>query len=286
MDFLNSKDDFFKIGNIAILQKNTRNDVYDFNFRHYFDCQSVVSEIQEPVLLHMGAVDNYPKLESELESMGMHLLIDNDEHLRCSTIEKWYPVLKEKTPYTKVYDELPDADILQEAFSFPIFIKGNRQTNKHNRRKCIIENAEDYEELRKTWAEDNILFWQKAAVREYLPLLTVDDTSYPEQVPVSYEFRFFYFDGKCVGYGPYWYMGNLYDMNPKHLESALELANWASTKMNSIFIAIDLAMTAEGKWIIIEVNDAQESGFVGAEPIKLWTNIIDAAQNYQRQTTK
>ena len=75
-------------------------------------------------------------------------------------------------------------------------------------------------------------------------------------------------------------------MNPKHLESALELANWASTKMNSIFIAIDLAMTAEGKWIIIDVNDAQESGFVGAEPIKLWTNIIDAAQNYQRQTTK
>ena len=63
MDFLNSKDDFFKIGNIAILQKSTRNDVYDFNFRHYFDCQSVVSEIQEPVLLHMGAVDNYPKLE-------------------------------------------------------------------------------------------------------------------------------------------------------------------------------------------------------------------------------
>ncbi len=32
------------------------------------------------------------------------------------------------------------------------------------------------------------------------------------------------------------------------------------------------------KWIIIEVNDAQESGFVGVNPFKLWNCTIDAMQ--------
>ena len=52
-------DDFFTIGNIAVLQRKTGNEVYDFDFRHHFDCQSVFSEISEPVLLHIGAVEDY-----------------------------------------------------------------------------------------------------------------------------------------------------------------------------------------------------------------------------------
>ena len=32
------------------------------------------------------------------------------------------------------------------------------------------------------------------------------------------------------------------------------------------------------KWIIIEVNDGQESGFVGGNPFKLWNCTIDAKQ--------
>lgn len=271
-------DDFMQIGNIALLCKKTGNDVYDFDFRNHFDCKSVVSEIDMPVLLHIGAVQNYEEVETMLDSMGMRLLVNNDEHLRCSTIEQWYPLIAEKTPFTKIYDELPDVSELLKDFSFPVFIKGNRQTNRHNKSQCIIENERDYAQLKENWAKDSILSWQKVAVREFVPLQTIDATSYPDMVPISYEFRFFCVAGKCVAYGPYWYMGNKYAMQSEDEKQAVIISEWAAGKVGASFIAVDLAKTADGKWIVIEVNDAQESGFVGVKPLVLWKSVIEALQ--------
>ena len=271
-------DDFFSIGKISIVNRTTCNDRYDFNFRNYFDCKSVVSETENPILLHIGAIEEYAGIEACLEEMGMKLLVHEAEHLRCSTIEKWYPSLKEKTPFTIIYDELPTVNRLLENFSFPVFVKGNRQTNRHRKAQCIIEDADAYERLRIEWEKDPVLHWQKVAVREYVPLLTIDEVSFPDQVPISYEFRFFYFEGKCMGYGPYWYMGHSYSILPEDISPAFELADWAAERLMVTFPAIDLAKTASGEWIIIEVNDAQESGFVGLNPIPLWKNTIDAMQ--------
>ena len=279
MDIRRISDDFFAIGNIAFLKRDTGNDVYDFNFRNNFDCKSVVSEVDAPVLLHIGAIEDYAGIESELDKMGMKLLVHEAEHLRCSTIEKWYPVLKDRTPFTKVYDELPDVQEILKDFSFPVFIKGNRQTNRHKRSQCIIENVEQYEVLREEWKHDSILSWQKVAVREYVPLLEIDSDSFPDQVPISYEFRFFYFEGKCMAYGPYWNMGQQYSLPDNELQEVLELTDWAAERLGVIFPAIDVAKTASGEWIIIEVNDAQESGFVGINPLVLWKNTINAMQD-------
>ncbi len=272
-------DDFFTIGNIAVLQRKTGNDVYDFDFRNHFECKSVISEIKPPILLHIGAVEDYAGIENMLEQMGMKLLVNEAEHLRCSTIEGWYPALKEKTPFTKMYDVLPPVEEILKDFSFPIFIKGNRQTNRHKKSQCIIEDKEAYERLRTEWDCDSILSWQRVAVRDYVPLKAIDSTSYPDMVPISYEFRFFYFEGKCMAYGPYWYMGNRYSLDERDLAEVLKLTDWAAEKLAVTFPSIDIAKTASGEWIIIEVNDAQESGFVGVNPISLWNNTIEAAQN-------
>ena len=278
MDFRKISDDFFTIGNIAILKKDTGNDVYDFNFRNNFDCKSVVSEGDVPVLLHIGAIEDYAGIEAGLEELGMKLLVHEEEHLKCSTIENWYPALKDRTPFTKIYDELPDGQEILKDFSFPIFIKGNRQTNRHRRSQCIIENLEQYNALRDEWKYDSILSWQKVAVREYVPLLEIDSESYPDQVPASYEFRFFYFEGKCMAYGPYWYLGKKYSLPESELTEVLKLTDWAAEQLGAIFPAIDVAKTASGEWIIIEVNDAQESGFVGVNPLVLWNHTITAMQ--------
>lgn len=86
MDLRQVSDDFFTIGNIAVLQRKTGNEVYDFDFRNYFECKSVVTEIKDPILLHIGAVEDYAGIENMLEQMGMKLLVHEAEHLRCSTI--------------------------------------------------------------------------------------------------------------------------------------------------------------------------------------------------------
>ncbi|MEI3218504.1 MAG: hypothetical protein V8S08_01340 [Lachnoclostridium sp.] len=96
MDIRQVSDDFFKIGEMAILYKTTFNDVYDFDFRNYFECKSVISGVDKPVLLHIGAVEDYSGVTALLDEMGMEPLVPEEEHLRCSTMEGWYPVLREK----------------------------------------------------------------------------------------------------------------------------------------------------------------------------------------------
>ncbi len=191
-------DDFFTIGDIAILQKMIGNIGYDFAFRNHFACRSVIMDNDKPVLLRIGAPDDYAEVERILQEKNMSLLMPLEDHLRCSEIENWYPLLKDKTPYTRIYGELPPVEELVKHFSFPVFIKGSRQTDRHNKSKCIIEDARAYEELRLDWKKSKILSWQKAAVREYVPLQTIDRESFPNMVPISYEFRLFYFMGQCM----------------------------------------------------------------------------------------
>lgn len=279
MELRQAYDDFIQIGDVAILIKRTDNGVYDFDFRNHFKCKSVVSEIDAPVLLHVGTVEDYEGLEAMIESMGMKLLVHYAEHLRCSTIEKWYPMIKDKTPYTQMYDELPDVAEIEKKFSFPVFIRGNHRTNRHKKAQCIVDSAGAYEQLRKDWKNDASLSRQKVAVREYVKLQTVDDASGPEMVPISY--RFFYFEGECVGYGPRRSMGNKYTMNPGDARDAIKLAEWAAGRIGVSFVAVDLAKTAEGDWIIIELNDAQESGYAGLNPLTLWYRTIAMTQVYR-----
>ncbi len=279
MTFRNFSDDFFTIGNLAVLQRMTHNGSYDFDFRNHFDCKSVFAQTDAPVLLHIGAVENYAEVEKAVVEMGMKLLIPEQEHLKYSTIERWYPMIQERTPFTRVYDALPSLDKLGADFSFPIFVKGNRQTSRHDRSKCIIETAEAYEKLQQEWNRDSILSWQKVAVREYVPLQPVQAESYPGQVPISYEFRFFYANGRCVGYGQYWHTDSPYTLQPEDYEAALSTADWAAERLGVVFAAIDLAKTASGQWIIIEVNDGQESGFAELNPISLWNRVISTLQD-------
>jgi len=68
-------------------------------------------------------------------------------------------------------------------------------------------------------------------------------------------------------------------MDERELVEVLKLTDWAAEKLAVTFPSIDVAKTLSGDWIIIEVNDAQESGFVGVNPITLWNSTIEAAQN-------
>jgi hypothetical protein len=41
------------------------------------------------------------------------------------------------------------------------------------------------------------------------------------------------------------------------------------------FLAVDVAQTTSGEWIVIECNDGQESGYAGVSPFALWQSIVD-----------
>ena len=96
----------------------------------------------------------------------------------------------------------------------------------------------------------------------------------PGKVPCKYEFRTFWYGGTCVGFGPYWYQIPPYPIEDREKEKALTIAGEVASCVNVPFLVIDLAQTEDGEWIVIECNDAQESGYAGIPPKVLWDNVL------------
>lgn len=80
--------------------------------------------------------------------------------------------------------------------------------------------------------------------------------------------------GQCVGHGPYWYQVAPYK-HPR-IDEGLAVAATVAARVPVPFLVVDLAMTADDEWIVIECNDAQESGHAGIPPLMLWRNVIEA----------
>jgi hypothetical protein len=52
------------------------------------------------------------------------------------------------------------------------------------------------------------------------------------------------------------------------------MAREAVRRLNVPFVVIDIAKTADGRWIVIECNDAQETGYTGLPAKALWERVL------------
>jgi hypothetical protein len=97
---------------------------------------------------------------------------------------------------------------------------------------------------------------QGVVYRRYVPLRSFGRGS--NDLPLTNEWRFFYFQQTRLSYAYYWPGSDFLEAAsiPAHaLELADEIAGIASRHVN--FFALDLAETEQGDWILIELNDGQ-----------------------------
>lgn len=59
---------------------------------------------------------------------------------------------------------------------------------------------------------------------------------------------------------------------------ALTPAEEVARRLDVPFLVVDAAQRRDGSWVIIETNDAQESGYCGVSPVALWRAIVEAEQ--------
>ena len=251
--------------------------VYDFDFDLNFRCTHPHAfDHEERCILRTGAVPDYESRFEEMLGWGLRLVNSPDEHALASQLEHWYPFIADLTPRTEVFDRLPSVADIEYRFSWPIFLKGSRQTSKHSTSLSVIENATAYKSAAEAYVIDDILHWQKAVVREFVPLSPVAGSIHGKIAP-SLEYRSFWWDGRCVGWGRYWYQVPPYGC--KDAAVGLAMAQEAARRLKVPFLVIDFAKTAQGNWIIIECNDGQESGYSTIEPRSLWNRVLfgDAA---------
>ena len=249
-------------------------DKYDFDFSLHFECRHP-AWLDEPVraVARMGAAPDYAVRYEELQRWGITLVHDPSEYERVSLLPRWYPLLEGMTPRSYWFESLPRADQIEETLDYPIFLKGERQTNRHNREQSIIEGPEQMRRVLAQWGADPILGWQRVVARRFIELRPVT-ADLGAGLPHVFEFRSFWWRGVCVGIGPYW-SSPPYGLTTAERSAALELGAEAASRVGVTFLVLDLAQTKEGEWIVIECNDGQDSGYMGVDRVRMWRRILE-----------
>jgi hypothetical protein len=255
--------------------------IYDFDFRKWFHCQSPYERPPNIcAVARVGAVTDYDRFYRDCREEGITLIHSPEEHVRASQLHKWYPLISDLTPRSVCFTGKPPLAEVKAKFSWPVFMKGARQTSRHQRKLSIIESDADFCEAIDSFSRDPILAWQDVVCREFVPLRKINDSAEDStKLPRSFEFRTFWWKGKLAGAGRYWWEGEPYDWTEKERTVALSVGEEAARRAAVPFLVVDLAQTATGRWIVIECNDAQESGYAGVSPIGLWQKIVD----YERE---
>jgi len=246
---------------------------YDFAFEEQFPCtHPIFLEREISAIARMGSAPDYPRRFAEMREWNIRLINSPEEYLRSSLLPYWYPAISEFTPRSVWFDDIPTADQISSHFEFPIFIKGERQTNQHSRSQSIIESKEALRRLLDEWSSETILWWQRLVCREYARLRPVAKDS-GTTIPKTYEFRTFWFQGELVGLGRYWVSEN-YEISQRGLERIREIGHIVAARLRVPFLVIDFAETCDGTWLVIECNDGQDSGYVGVNAREMWRKVI------------
>ena len=159
-------------------------------------------------------------------------------------------------------------------FDWPVFVKGSRQTSRHRADLAIARSPGEFDRIMAAYREDTILSWQPVVCRELAHLRPVDGGT-GNKVPAAFEFRTFWWRGELAGSGPYWSGFCEYDWTEEERRQGLEVARTAAGSLGVPFLVVDVAQTVSGEWIVIECNDAQESGYAGVSPFALWSQVLE-----------
>lgn len=247
--------------------------VYDLAFDQLLACDR---PYERPAVVEavarVGAFDDHAACHAALLGDGIRLVNDPAQHLRATRLPRWYPLLEDLTPRSLWFDGPPDPHVVGETLGWPVFLKGARQTSRHRRRLSIVAGPDELRRALDEYVEDPILGWQEVVCRRLERLRPVEDPD-PERIPSSYEFRTFWWRGQLVGCGRYWWEGRDYDLAPDERGPALAVAREAARRVDVPFLVVDVAQRADGAWIVIECNDAQESGYAGVPRLPLWQEV-------------
>lgn len=265
-------------GELAIGARSVGSPVYDFDFRTLVACRSLHGgDAADEIVLRVGAIADYAALEQALGEIGLRVVNDLAAHLLASELPRWYPALEGDTPRSVWFSSPPSAsEVLQAGFRWPVFIKGARQTSRHKADRAIARDAEDFERVMGLFRADGILAWQSVVVRQFLPLRIVEMAN-PGGLPAAFEFRTFWWRGELVGSGPYWRDTPAFRWSRSERQEALAVARRAARAVEVPFLVVDVAQDVDGRWWVIELNDAQESGYAGCSSLGIWQRILGGA---------
>lgn len=277
--------DVFQIErSVWIAEAKIQSPNYDFAFSQLMACShSRYGHDEVTAVARFGAVVDYDTLYQDLLEHGVKLIHSPAQHQLCSELPQWYPLLEGLTPESWWFDKAPDAATAGDLAGWPLFIKGSRQTSRHQFKLSIIHNPKEYQAAVEAFAQDHMLFWQQVVIRRFERLRPIQ-ADMGQRIPASFEFRSFWWHGQLVGVGPYFAEFAKYQWTESEKTEAMSMAGEAARRVSLPFVVVDMAQCIDGRWIVIEINDAQESGYAGVPRLALWQKVVELERAGSRMT--
>jgi hypothetical protein len=250
---------------------------YDFDFARYFSYKRLWhnGEDKISVIGRFGVAYDYDRAYEALAQENIFLIHTLEQHWRAANLNGWYPLVENFTARSLWFDAPPPAEEVEKQFAYPVFIRGTFQTNRHKASFSVVRSREDYQRVVAEYCGHPRLRQQKFVVREFLLLRPVEPKAATEMVTPSFEFRSFWWRGELVGFGPYWNTVANYAITPFEERAAISLSKQIANCLDVPFLVVDVAQLADGRWVLIECNDGQESGYAGVSPLAMWQKIIE-----------
>lgn len=208
----------------------------------------------------------YKELADDLAAQGSVLANSLAQH-RFIADFSWYEVLKDLTPRTWFnLVSLPRTGV-------KFVVKGATNSRKFEWNKMMF--APTYEDAVRITGElghDGLIGPQGVVYREFVPLRVLEVGLY--DLPFANEWRCFFWGTRMLANGFYW---TATDERAPMTQAGLAVAQKAAELIapHAQFFVIDVAETADGRWIVIEVNDGQMSGLSDVDPDRLYLNLAN-----------
>lgn len=244
--------------------------------KKYFDVYGSRMEVPKDSLVvgRYSVLPYYRELQRDLSFNGSRLINNVAEHKYIADFD-WYHDIADLTPRTWfnattasfAFDDLPHGMVL----------KGRTNSSK-SWEWMYAKTKEDFFRIDKYLHQNKMLAHQGIVYREYVPLDIVEKSCIPNSFDFVNEWRCFFYKNSLLAMGYYWTMAELSSIekaNEQDLCDARTVAYNAASKLakHTNFFVVDIAKTAEGKWIVIEVNDGQMSGLSCCNEEELYSNL-------------
>ncbi|WP_187628674.1 ATP-grasp domain-containing protein [Paraburkholderia sp. UCT31] len=219
----------------------------------------------------------YTELAGDLAIHGSRLINTVEAHNYIADFE-YYPDVE---PHTfRTWESF--AAIPQWARGGAFVVKGRTNSRKLQWRTHMF--APDFRSAVHLGAElmnDPFIGPQGLVIREYVPLETFEIGL--NDVPMTNEWRLFFYRDELLAHGYYWSIIDdltaVEKAKPDFLETGIPFARKlaAIVAQRAAFFVLDIAKTAAGEWVLVEVNDGQQAGvneFIDVD--SLYANLAKA----------
>jgi hypothetical protein len=216
----------------------------------------------------MVPAGRYEDLATATAARGGSLMTSPASYLATHHLPSWYAAVEPSTPRTVWVEGMPPYDfasIHAALTSFgdrPMIVKDFVKSRKHEwDEACFIPAADDASAVERVVSRFVELQGDELAgglvFREFVDLEPVGRHSRSGLV-LGREYRLFFVGGRLLIGGRYW-DGIDYDDN-----FPAEPFERIATAIQSPFFSMDIARTAAGDWIVMEIGDGQVSGLPDA----------------------